>query len=38
VDYAFLDQAHTRYHDEDELARLFGLFFGIANAVTLAAR
>ncbi|HJP32984.1 MAG TPA: cyclic nucleotide-binding domain-containing protein [Candidatus Latescibacteria bacterium] len=35
VDYAFLDQAHTRYHDEDELARLFGLFFGIANAVTL---
>ena len=24
-----------RYHDEDELARFFGLFFGIAQDVTL---
>lgn len=35
VDFAFLSQVHTRYHDEDELARFFGLFFGIAQDVTL---
>jgi len=34
VDFAFLSQV-TRYHDEDELARFFGLFFGIAQDVTL---
>ena len=35
VDFVFLEAANTRYHSEDELAQLFGLFFGSAQAVTL---
>lgn len=35
VDFVFLEAANTRYQNEDELARLFGLFFGADQAVTL---
>ena len=35
VDYVFLDLAGSRYTSEDELARFFGLFFGITQGLTL---
>ena len=35
IDFAFLDQANNRFQNEDELARLFGVLFGGAQAVTL---
>jgi AAA family ATP:ADP antiporter len=35
VDFAFYDQAKDRFADADELARFFGLFFGLSQAVTL---
>lgn len=35
VDFAFYEQAKIRYTDADELARFFGVFFGLAQAVTL---
>jgi hypothetical protein len=35
IDFAFLDQANSRFQNEDELARLFGVLFGGAQAVTL---
>ncbi|MDA0748069.1 MAG: Npt1/Npt2 family nucleotide transporter, partial [bacterium] len=35
VDFNFLEQAKIRYQNRDELARFFGLFYGIAQAVTL---
>ena len=38
VDYVFLDLAGSRYTSEDELARFFGLFFGITQGLTLLVR
>jgi ATP:ADP antiporter, AAA family len=35
IDFAFYDQANHRYTNADELARFFGLFFGLAQGVTL---
>ena len=35
IDFAFLDQANSRFQNEDKLARLFGVLFGGAQAVTL---
>ena len=35
IDFAFFDQARLRYTDVDEMARFFGLFFGLTQAVTL---
>jgi len=35
VDFAFYGQANLRYTNADELARFFGLFFGLTQAVTL---
>lgn len=35
VDFAFYNQAKIRYTDADELARFFGVFFGLSQAVTL---
>ena len=35
VDFAFYDQAKDRFADADELARFFGVFFGLSQAVTL---
>ena len=35
IDFAFYNQAKLRYTDADELARFFGVFFGLTQAVTL---
>jgi AAA family ATP:ADP antiporter len=35
VDYTFLDRAHLLHRNEDELARFFGLFYGLSQALTL---
>ncbi len=35
IDFTFLDQTKVRYQDEAELARFFGIFFGLGQAVTL---
>ena len=35
IDFAFYNQAEIRYADADELARFFGVFFGLSQAVTL---
>jgi len=35
IDYAFLNQAHARYHNKEELARFFGFLYGTAKFVEL---
>lgn len=35
IDFRFLDSARMRYQNQDELARFFGLFFGLVQGVTL---
>jgi AAA family ATP:ADP antiporter len=35
IDFRFLDSARERYQNQDELARFFGLFFGIVQGITL---
>ena len=34
IDYSFLDQTNLRYQEEDDLARFFGLFFGVVEGIT----
>ncbi len=35
IDYAFLNQAHARYHNKEDLARFFGFLYGTAKFVEL---
>jgi AAA family ATP:ADP antiporter len=35
IDFRFLDSARMRYQNQDELARFFDLFFGVAQGITL---